>query len=476
MEAKDGVQGRRRLRIFAAAVALVLLCAVCVGGVSGATIYVGSEKPGNLGTDVLWYSTLPEAISLANSQDDADTIVITSDIRVEETCYITSDITITNFENRNVRIVSNIRQSLFHVSDPGNFVLTKSGSGSLTLDGQSRIQWENGAAVFVASGYFEVNDGVTITNFGWLGTGLAGDGAVYVNAGKFTMNGGTISNCRSMKGSGVYVGSDATFEMTGGEITLNGHEGYKVFGIPLVDITYGGGVFVENGGTLISSGDKTLDEMIHANLGSPQYVYNNPNKTRYYIVRHFFYDVNGENPVENESLQQRAAGNYGELTNAKPYEITGYLNDSITQKIINDNIDDETKTTIVDVYYRVSISYKITIPDTLIIAEDTKTGNLTITPDELWILETGMVTVSISSENTFHLAYTEDPTIKISYELKDGEENIIKQNDRIAEFTLENPDVASLTAKLTGHPPYVGTYTDLLTFTAEYIDPQFPKN
>ena len=476
MAAKDGVQGRRRLRIFAAAVALVLLCAVCVGGVSGATIYVGSEKPGNLGTDVLWYSTLPEAISLANSQDDADTIVITSDIRVEETCYITSDITITNFENRNVRIVSNIRQSLFHVSDPGNFVLAKSGSGSLTLDGQSRIQWENGAAVFVASGYFEMNDGVTITNFGWLGTGLAGDGAVYVNAGKFTMNGGTISNCKSMKGSGVYVRSNATFEMTGGEITLNGHEGYKVFGIPLVDITYGGGVFVENGGTLISSGDKTLDEMIHANLGSPQYVYNNPNKTRYYIVRHFFYDVNGENPVENESLQQRAAGNHGELTNAEPYSITGYVNDPITQKTIADNIVneivDDTKTTVVEVYYRVSISYEITIPANLIIAEDTKTGTLPITPTELWILETGSVVVSVSSENNFNLVYVDDADFKVSYELKDGD-RVIKQNDNVAEFTLANPDAVSISAKLTGHPPYVGTYSDLLTFTAKYVDPAF---
>ena len=40
--AKDGVLVRRRLRIFAAAVALVLLCAVCVGGVSGADVWTGS--------------------------------------------------------------------------------------------------------------------------------------------------------------------------------------------------------------------------------------------------------------------------------------------------------------------------------------------------------------------------------------------------------------------------------------------------
>ena len=40
--AKDGVLIRRRLRIFAAAVALVLLCAVCVGAVSGADVWNGT--------------------------------------------------------------------------------------------------------------------------------------------------------------------------------------------------------------------------------------------------------------------------------------------------------------------------------------------------------------------------------------------------------------------------------------------------
>ena len=68
--AKDGVQGRRRLRIFAAAVALVLLCAVCVGGVSGAVLYVGNTAS----TESNWYTSLADAVDAAGS---GDTIIIT---------------------------------------------------------------------------------------------------------------------------------------------------------------------------------------------------------------------------------------------------------------------------------------------------------------------------------------------------------------------------------------------------------------
>lgn len=52
MAAKDGVLIRRRLRIFAAAVALVLLCAVCVGAVSGADVWDGN-------VDTTWYTSKP---------------------------------------------------------------------------------------------------------------------------------------------------------------------------------------------------------------------------------------------------------------------------------------------------------------------------------------------------------------------------------------------------------------------------------
>lgn len=442
----------------------MFMCAVCVGGVCADTYYVGSQNPGDLEPGEHKYSSLSEAISAANNNAGADTIVITSDIEVAETCYITSDITITNWDNRKVRIESRISRSLFSVSSPGNFVLTGTGSDSLTLDGNSNVQVSDGGAVFVGSGSFEMNDGVTITDFGWLGSRWVGKAAVYVNTGgEFTMNGGRIENCHSSQGSGVYVAQKGRFEMNDGLITENGHNG-----LWFTPETYGGGVYVEEGGFLIATGEKSLDKMIYGNEGSPEYVYNDPGSTTItYTIRHFFCDINGDNPVENEALRQTAAGNGGGSTNAQAELVPGYIHREITQQTIKDD-----GSTVVDIYYDISISYKITIPDTLGIDGGTKTGTLILTPTELWILDTGTVVVSVSSENNFNLAYTDDADSKVSYELKDGD-RVIKQNDNVAEFTLANPDAVSISAKLTGHPPYVGTYSDLLTFTAEYVDPAF---
>ena len=147
----------------------------------------------------------------------------------------------------------------------------------------------DGGAVFVGSGSFEMNDGVTITDFGWLGSRWAGNAAVYVNSGgEFTMNGGRIENCHSSQGSGVYVAEKGKFNIVDGTITENGHEG-----LIFTPMTYGGGVYVEEGGFLIATGEKSLDEMIYKNEGSPQYVYKDPGSTTItYTIRHFFCDIN----------------------------------------------------------------------------------------------------------------------------------------------------------------------------------------
>ena len=101
---------------------------------------------------------------------------------------------------------------------------------------------------------------------------------------------------------------------------------------------------------------------------------------------------------------------------------------------------------------------------------------LPITATELWILDYGWVDVSVSSEYDFNLSYEgkqEGPFVK--YELRLGN-SIINDNSVAATFRdgsskpgpLETPRTVSLTAELTGHPPYVGSYNDILTFTAEY--------
>jgi len=457
-----------RLVFLVLALALIF-SVVFVGGVGGAKIYVSSSNPGNLGTDEYWSSSLGGAISTANSLIGADTIVLTENIVVSETHYITSDITITNSKNTDVTITSDFSYSIFHVDSSGKLTLsgTDSPSHHLTLRGNDLvIQWGDGGAVYVDSGSFVMNDGVTIEDFGLLGSRWAGKAAVYVNSGgEFTMNGGSIENCLSSQGSGVYVAEKGKFNIVDGTITKNGHNG-----LLFTSSTYGGGVYVEEGGFMIATGEKSLDEMIYGNKGSPQYVYNDPDSTRTYTIRHFFCDINGNNPVENEALRQTAAGNKGEFTNAQAELVPGYIHREITQQTIKDD-----GSTVVYIYYDISISYKITIPDNLIIAEDTRQGSLTLTPTELWILDTGEVSVSIESQHYFHLAHESDSTIQVSYDLMDGD-TIIKQNDKVAGFTLANPNPITLTAEVKDHPPYTGTYNDLLTFTAEYIDPKYILN
>ena len=286
-----------RILIFVLAAALVF-GAVCVGGVSGEVIEVSTEQ--GLRDEVL---------------KGTETIIITADIALTNPNPIVIEsgkkITIkSDGESRTISRDSNYpiekrnRVSyfapIFSVSEGGDLIIGESGSGSLILFGgrKSSNWWDaltgkaivkpGGGAVYVNGGSFTMNEGATITGFGLFGTDLAGNGAVYVESGKFTMNGGNITTSVSMMGSGVYVGSGATFEINGGKITDNGHDGYII-----IEDTYGGGVYVEDDGVLTSSGDKTLDDMIYGNKGDPQYVYNNPDKTRTYSVHHFFYDING---------------------------------------------------------------------------------------------------------------------------------------------------------------------------------------
>ena len=75
----------------------------------------------------------------------------------------------------------------------------------------------------------------------------------------------------------------------------------------------------------------------------------------------------------------------------------------------------------------------------------------------------------MDSKYDFHLAYKDDDTVKFPYALKSGGV-VVGQGGRVAGFTLEKPDAVTLTAELTGYPPFVGSDGDILTFTFEYVD------
>ena len=240
--AKDGVQGRRRLRIFAAAAALVLLCAVCVGGVSGEVIEVSTEQG------------LREAITKANGNGEADTIILLNDITLvydrgsrgglPTPLKITSDITITNVAGTDVTLKTSYTPSLtsrdfsiwnydtidahtlFHVNSGKLTVGGNADGGSITITTN-----QNGRAFDVnedggrSGAVLEINGGVHVYRCGFSSEAVAesnNGGAIYVrNYGTFIMNGGMLSENRAGAGGAVYIDGGGKFEMNGGAITLN---------------------------------------------------------------------------------------------------------------------------------------------------------------------------------------------------------------------------------------------------------------
>lgn len=98
-----------------------------------------------------------------------------------------------------------------------------------------------GGGVYVQAGQF-VLDGGSIEN----NVGTNGGGGVYVNEdGTFVMNGGSVTGNTAYNGSGAYI-RKCSFTLAGGSITGNQSDGGD------------GGVFVNEGGKLILSGDPEI--------------------------------------------------------------------------------------------------------------------------------------------------------------------------------------------------------------------------
>lgn len=257
--AKDGILIRRRLRIFAAATALVLLCAVCVGGVSGAT----------------W--SVPADGSLANvvtNAKDGDIIVITSDNYVIDKQVVLShietmdgvekgkNITITNAAGVNVQISSGFTplkggdsydtvdsKTLFKVNAGKLLIKSNDSGGSLTITTN-----RNGRAFDVnyddrrnqragnhLGATLQIEGSVSITNCGFANINIAksnNGGAVYIRpAGTFIMNSScSLSANQAGAGGAVYVDQGYSFNL-GSWWNPN-------------YVTLSPGVFIMNGGSI----------------------------------------------------------------------------------------------------------------------------------------------------------------------------------------------------------------------------------
>jgi len=167
--------------------------------------------------------------SLIHAVTTDNTIInITANFELSENITIDKNITI--MSDNSFDLTANNSNRLFYVTPSGNLTL---GNGVTLTNGSAEL----GGAVYVDDGTFTMNGG-TISGNNASGNG----GGVYVNeSGTFTMNGGNIFNNSGTFGGAVYVNNGGTFTMNGGNIFNNS-------GI------FGGAVYVNNGSTFNMNG------------------------------------------------------------------------------------------------------------------------------------------------------------------------------------------------------------------------------
>jgi hypothetical protein len=259
--------------------------------ITGATDQAGKSVTGSpisgttasiiLQLGITSFSGLQSAISAANVSGTPTDIVISSNIEMTATIAVSGSITlkVVDGDFTLIRKGSSFKTALFSINGstekPRTLTLTGENGYTLTLDGgktQSPALTATSALIKVpdtssGTGYITINEGVILQNN--KNTGDDG-GAIYMNAGTLTMNGGIIRDNEVTGNSGYRGGSggglmlwDTNFTMNGGIIRNN--SAYGASG----STSGGGGVYMEettgtisftmNGGIigLNSTGDST---------------------------------------------------------------------------------------------------------------------------------------------------------------------------------------------------------------------------
>ena len=437
--AKDGVQGRRRLRIFAAAVALVLLCAVCVGGVSGANVWDGEDTTEPSKVDgVYQISTGAELAYVAERVNAGDSLYVSASYK------LTADI------------------------DLGGHEWTPIGSSSSrpfsgTFDGMwYSISNYEVHAVDKVCGLFGCVSG-TICNLYVFDADLipkAGNSYIGSIIGHL-LDSGSVKQC-------AVVGSNPTSHDNSKGTYFGGMIGYMEDMATLDDWSvedinppagkFGGhfGVVVGNNPNLGASDGKVEDKRVA------------------YIINVYEIDLIGDFPDELESnvllTTTTLYSTEGSTVRAVYTLEDGYYVDE-SMSTLSGTIP-KTGTLTLNVYIR-EIAYLITIPDSVHIS-DSKYESMTISAERLWIPKSSSVRVTVSGEHKstdseFNLAYSTDSQILLPYTLSVGGVSI-SNGGVVKGFTTADSAAERLTATVNGEPIYAGTYKDSLTFTLQYIE------
>ena len=520
--AKDGVLIRRRLRIFAAAVALVLLCAVCVGGVSGAV-------------SVTTWDGLYNAIESTPLGGSVEIIIGTASSR-DIQIAINSDALQLNIKGKTV-IISNYRSvnvvfmksgnsnnlNIFEIGSAtddngntyaGSLTLNGVSPGSITLDRDGRwgdLLQPYGTGVEVLNGgTFIMNGDVTIQNQ----RVYASDEAAGVHVrtgGTFIMNGGIITDNiattawgGSAQAGGVFIEEDATFSMSG-DSDISGNSVQFILSAWGSEVNFGGAgacytvCFEQNDG----SGVKYY-QLIQVNTATPLgkntyvrdgYTFKNWNTlangkgisyadeasvtdlskvggtftlyaqwTRESYTLEF--DTAGGSPstISPITAEYGASISVPEVTK-DGFAFTGWLDEFgnlFTSLETMPDCGDSGDTMLLTAQWFSDLQYTISIPD--VITVNTNDQSAKISVELVSFPAESSINVVLNEKTT--LKHEDSPSVTLEYVLY-ANGWVVDNTDVVATFSLGQTDAVIMTAELAADavPKYAGTYIDTVTFT-----------
>lgn len=520
--AKDGVQGRRRLRIFAAAAALVLLCAVCVG-VSGAVTVTDWTGLNNAILNTPVGGSVEIIIGPASSGDN--NIQINFEGESSEIKIVGKTVTISNHEDVNVVFMKRGYGTfdIFEVGENGKLTISGETPGSITLDRTAYVGsifgedflWPYGSGVKVLSqGTFTMDGDVTIKSQRVSGSSEAA-GVHVKSGGTFIMNGGSIVGNMATEtlggksqAGGVFIEGGAKFTMSG-SATINDNyivDEKFVGDDEYTEVNFGGAGqyyivrFHQNDGSeaeyyqtipLNTNTQLTLNEYVREGYTFDKWYLNANGQGKSYAdgasvynlaatpgsVVDFYaqwikesytltFDTNGGDPA----VISQITASYGDSIDVPDVtkigcEFTGWLDDEgnlFPSLNTMPDCGDNGATKHLTAQWLSTVQYTISIPEIITVNTDDQSAKISA---NIVSLPEGVNLNVVLSEKTT-LNHVDLPSYGLAYVLyADGVS--VNNDNSVAEFSLSNTASVTLTAKLAEgvNPKYSGTYIDTVKFT-----------
>ena len=300
-------------------------------------------------------------------------------------------------------------------------------------------------------------------------------------------NDATITITNTLVSSSPESDNGGFVRVSGGTLTFM--DGVSVSGITAVK---GGAVYLEAGGSFVMSGSSSISDCVAVNGGAV------------YVARGTFTvrdsaSIPSSNDVylASEEVITVASGYDGsvgcitlpEYTKGRNVvDVTDYSGISVDKFTLNPEAHDEYGTMILvkveenNRYFLElagQVEYLIIIPDYLNISSEDKYGTMQIIADNIRIPTNSWISVTVVSAGNFNLTHTDVESVKLPYRLFiEGSGVTVSNTMEVANFTVTEylekqsqslKPTITLNGTLTDAPHVIGTYNDILTFTAECI-------